>query len=112
LRVAERRGLVRDHRRGRDRKLGIRAARRDAEHLVALAKGLRARYDDGARHIAAEHRRELDLREAAPALPVDRIDRRGAHLDQHLALAGLAALDIALLQDLRTARFVDHDRAH
>ena len=112
LRVAERGGLVRDQRGGRDRELGVRAASREPEDLVSFAEALGARGDDRARYVAAEDRGELNLRGASPALVVDRIHRRRVDFDQDLAVVGLAALDVAQLQDLRTAGLVDHHRAH
>ena len=72
--------------------------------------GLRDLDDSG--DVPAEHRRQVLGVATSAVLPVDGVHRCRVHLDEHLAVARLRAIDVLLAQDLRPSGLVDHDSVH
>src|SRR5215207_9727826 len=88
------------------------AARNVGEHGVALGEGVDARGLDRAGHVAPGGDRQLRLHVPALVLPVDRVDRRGVHADQHLGGAGLGRVDVLDAEHLGAACLVNPYRLH
>ncbi len=65
--------------------------------------------DDDACCLHADHQRRLDRIKAGAVVDVDVVEADGALLQAHLALAGIADLDVDIFQDFGSAGLFDAD---
>ena len=95
---------------------------RDAEHLVARLQALDLPADglDGSRQVGADGlilrpaHAVSDAREVRPAdaVPLDRVDGRGVHAHEHLAVSDRRLVDVPQLEDIGPAVAFVEDRLH
>ena len=112
LLVAKALWFLRDRHGRCGRILGVPAARREAEYLVALGEPCGARRLDRARDVDAEDPRERRLPVPPPALPVGRVHGRSVDPDQQLPLAGLRTIGLLVAEDVGVARLMNHHGLH
>ena len=106
-------GRLSRHQSGRRRRvLGVGAARRHSEHLVAVGERVRAGGLDDPRDVAAQNLGQGSLGDPAPILRVDRVYRCGVGPDQHLAFARLGPVHLLESKDIGIAGLVNHDGLH
>ena len=108
--------LLVDRRQLSERALPAKYALVGAPHAIADAKscGAASRHFHHACQIAADHKRPRQRhgRRATANVDVDRVDRRGFHLHEHLAIAGRGIGKFADANDFRPTGVLDVSGSH